>query len=160
MHFSRQLKLLKRGQHSFASHFSVSSLKGRFIGPRVLVNSIPKAGTNLVQEIVTSLPLMRGWLGRTVTSNAGIEPATKKIIKLKRGQSIPSHLSYDDQLALIIDNTGIRQILVVRDPRDLVLSNINYLTRIHTHHPHSRIFSQCVSLDEKIQLCLSVALKI
>lgn len=150
----RLIKQLRKVSRICAGGLTLSAIRGRFIGPKVLANSIPKAGTNVLQEVVHLIPLMRGKVTPTWTLRTGSRWVAKRIASIRNGQCVPAHISYDEIVAVALKKYKVHHILIVRDFRDVILSNIHYLDRIHRGHPHNAVFSQLRSLDEKIHACL------
>ena len=130
-------------------------MQGRFIGPKVLINSIPKSGTNLLYELVNLLPLMRGRITRTLTSDNGSKIIVKKMAYFKKGQSVPGHIAYHDAIQNAIIANQIKHLLIIRDFRDVILSNINYLENIDINHPHNKAFKNMTTMEEKIEACIT-----
>ena len=50
----------------------------RFVGPKVLINSIPKVGTNLVEQTLSQFPLLHRSGLRTLRGWSGVSPSTLK----------------------------------------------------------------------------------
>ena len=44
---------------SVSLSLNTNNLSGRFLGPKVLMNSIPKSGTNLLEQVLLLMPYMR-----------------------------------------------------------------------------------------------------
>lgn len=112
------------------------AITGRITGPKVLINSIPKAGTHLMESTLdyfpllrnTALPTLRGW-------NQVPERTMRALRRLKPGQYRTAHLPAHSKILEAVDKYNIRVIFVVRDPRDIVLSNYKYATYIDLTHP-------------------------
>ncbi|MFZ6848625.1 sulfotransferase domain-containing protein [Undibacterium sp. RuRC25W] len=155
MQINRLIKQARKQSKFLIGGMRPSAISGRSIGPKVLVNSVPKAGTNLLQELVTLLPLMRGKITRTLSLTNGVDQLLSKLETIKKGECAPGHIFFDPSVEETIKENGIRHILIVRDFRDVVYSNIKYLDSIHTDHPHNKYFSTLATMDEKIEACLS-----
>jgi hypothetical protein len=117
-----------------------SAWAGRFTGPRVLVTSIPKSGTHLVERVLESLPGLRHW-GRPTLSewDALSESTLRRIRGIRRGQFALAHLPAFPELFAPLQAERIRTLFVIRDPRDVVVSYCHYVTRIdrsHRSHAH------------------------
>lgn len=145
---SKQSKILLGG-------LTPSALQGRFIAPKVLVNSIPKSGTNLLQELVLLIPQMRGQITSVLHLDNGAESLVQKLTRLKPGLCAPGHIAYAAEIELALQTQNIRHIFIVRDFRDVIYSNISYLARGHISHPHNQLFANLANLDAKIQACLT-----
>ena len=150
----RLLKQVRKQSQILIKGLRPSALLGRFVGPRVLINSVPKAGTNLLQEIVLRLPFMRGKISRTLHLSHGSDAMIRKLTSLRKGQCMTGHIIYDEAVDIAIQASGIKHVMIIRDFRDVVYSNIQYLATGHISHPHNKLFAQMSSLDEKISACL------
>lgn len=135
--------------------------------PRVLVNSIPKAGTHLLTSILPAFGLRAAGLhlrpadlggGRQTdqTTMVDHEMVRARLSKVKRGQFVSGHFRHSDELTGILDELGFRTIFVVRDPRDLVVSAVDYLTDLRrhiNHEPMARLGSDPERLRMAIDGC-------
>lgn len=112
------------------------ALKGRFSGPRVLMNSIPKSGTNLLESALLNLPLLRGGLRRSLVQLDGItdEAIVARIAGIKKGQFIAAHIPPKHVFLSQIHDGGIKSLLMVRDPRDVAVSYFKYVTYMDLTH--------------------------
>lgn len=101
-------------------------------GPRVLANSMPKAGTNLLLRVMHLLPsLAPRW--RFHVNNETPE-AIRRVRQMRRGTFVSAHLYWSRELEDTLHTRDIRQVFIVRDPRDIVVSTVPYITRIQPHH--------------------------
>lgn len=108
-----------------------------FDAPRVVANSIPKAGTNLLIRALYLLSPMHRVLMRTV-STGDINTINNKVKKLKKGQFLAAHLKHSLELEQCIRENKVKNILMVRDPRDIAVSNYMYITyKDLTHRLHN-----------------------
>lgn len=109
----------------------------------VLCNGIPKCGTYLLKSIVAntglwkSLPIHAthtGW--RYLHTNGKTEPHTcdihGSVSNILNGQVIATHMEHSKSLESLIDNPtperNIRHIMIHRDPRDAMVSYMNWAT--------------------------------
>ena len=132
-------------------------------GPRVLINSIPRAGTHLTVETVRRLPSM-------VYSGVHVQPETfglssgaaggtdsasiaagvpRTLSTVRNGQYATSHLPHSPALERAVGALGFRVLLVVRDPRDVAVSYALYVTAQRSHHLHRR-FLELGSDDDRL----------
>jgi hypothetical protein len=109
-----------------------SAIAGRFIGPKILIVSIPKSGTHMLEGILEKMPTLRnsGW--KTVV-NKTISKRT--IDKITRGMFVNSHIHYSSELMNYIVKSNVKVIFMIRDPRDIVVSRYKYVTEIDYLHP-------------------------
>lgn len=120
-----------------------SAIKGRFDGPIVLANSIPKAGTNLMERLLVFLPGMRMAPFRTLLDWDGCSVrTTNRLLRLHKGQFINAHLPAHQGFPVWLTKQGIKTLFLIRDPRDVVISNYKYVNEIDTtHYSHKFIAS-------------------
>lgn len=119
-----------------------SAIKGRFIGPKVLMNSLPKSGTNLLETALSYFPLLRHHGDITISTHKFKSEAhlIAKIESLSRGQYAPAHVNYSPKVAEAIHRCRIRNLLVIRDPRDVCISHEKYVTHIDKAHRAHEFF--------------------
>jgi len=123
---------------------SKASLRGRITGPRVLANSIPKAGTNMMERALTFIPGMRMAPFRTLMSwdASSSQRITRRLRRLRKGQFINAHLPANETTLGLVDELGIKTLFLIRDPRDVVISHYKYVNEIDTtHYSHDFIAS-------------------
>lgn len=113
-----------------------SAVAGRLRGPRVLLNSIPKSGTHLLERALEHFPWMRHDVRRTVVDWHELSPhSRRRLARLGRGQFALAHLPWLEGLPELLERRQIRTVFMVRDPRDVLLSFCNYVTEINLTHP-------------------------
>lgn len=110
---------------------------------RVIYTSIPKAGTNLLFNILINIPYYRFVIRR------GVRPwlfdNKKKYLsvfkKLKKGAIIKGHIPFDSQFqSFVLKENGYAVILLVRDPRDVIVSTYHYLNSMDRSHKSYQFF--------------------
>jgi sulfotransferase 6B1 len=67
----------------------------------------------------------------------------------KNGQYVTSHIWGHDELFDILDELGYVSLFVIRDPRDIVISNAAYITRLRRHVHHRRFVDEYHSEAER-----------
>ncbi|WP_426962139.1 sulfotransferase domain-containing protein [Haloparvum alkalitolerans] len=152
----------ERAYFLFAS-LSPRRLAARWSGPRVLANSVPKSGTNLLTQCLSLFPVLRPSFEH-VTMNYNRRPGTdelaKKVNATKRGQFTSAHVFYSPENAKIVEMNEMRMILMTRDPRDVVTSHFHYVSekhpdhRLHEHYTdlpndHERLMASIRGVDGK-----------
>lgn len=157
VNFDRWAKLVRKFSWIVLLGLRPTAIYGRIVGQRVLINSIPKSGTNLVEEVLHYFPLMRGKVQRTLLPSMDAGFTNMKVEKIKRGECIPAHLYYSEELMSVLKSKNVKVIFVVRDLRDSLLSHINYLEKIDITHIHARLFDKCTCLDDKLKIYLNGA---
>lgn len=143
--------LLKRGQYFLMRHISARTPEERRLlreGPRVFANSIPKAGTNLLARLMQMMPNTIDRLSYHIDETlAGIE---RQLRAGRCGQVVTAHLPWSEWVTKVNRDLGYRMILMVRDPRDIAVSNVNYVTRMDTSHPLHRVMARLADDDARL----------
>jgi hypothetical protein len=104
----------------------------RFDGPPVFVNSMPKAGTNLIEGFLIALGYKRNPAKCLNESNIG-----GITLRRKRGRFYVAHLAEDR----LIDTQGQTAIFLQRPLWACLKSYVNYM-HIDTAHPISRMIRE------------------
>ena len=155
------------------------------IAERAFVNSLPKSGTNLVQKLVELLGfgysrrsvaasslhgryqlykriLRSPWFERNPTP-IGIEASAvvssswleRYVSATPSGQYLTGHAAYSDFLDFVVRREGIPVLQVIRDPRDVALSWVEYIVEPqNTWAPFHAHFS-ALSRDERVRFLVS-----
>lgn len=137
-----------------------------------MVNSLPKAGTNLLLKALAGMPGTRrmrdGLFGATAppprrdrpTLRIGIDwpveadvAATRRLVRrTPPGGLLPAHVPYSEGLAEICADLDVRMALIVRDPRDVAVSLVAYVLSRPHHFLHARI--RALAPEERIAAAL------
>lgn len=132
--------------------------------PRVIALSMPKAGTHLLGKLLGTLPQMM-FSGLHLDDNHIFPDADVgdwSDAKLNRqlllrtvnaclsGQYMTGHFPYTNAVASTLASANIRCVLILRDPRDVVVSYCHYVSR-EPRHAHYRYFNTGLpTVEEKI----------
>jgi hypothetical protein len=137
-------------------------------GPRILANSIPKAGTHLLSALLMQFPdlifsgrhhVLRDFGAQgPIHSNALPEVdwsrCQEMLDRVRAGQFLTAHLPYHPAARRIMEELGYRQILIIRDPRDIVVSLAHYITHSPRHFLHVRFREEFHSDDQRLMACI------
>lgn len=101
--------------------------------PRILANSIPKAGTHL---LIRYLQLLPGVADSGIRMRGSTQPVTleKNLKRAGGGCFVPVHLAFSPERARLLADLGYNSALIIRDPRDVVVSHFHYVTYKSRHH--------------------------
>lgn len=123
--------LLKR-KEIFFHGLKKSQKQGRKIGPKVVLNSLPKSGTHLLESLFLHMPLMRHCGKKTlkIEIQNPVEPKLSSIESLKKGQFLLSHMQFDDLIIRAAADNNVKIIHLIRDPRDVMISHLNYVEKM------------------------------
>ena len=148
----------------------------RFLIPGFLLNSVPKAGTHLLLRAIQLFPGVRptgilikdeirklaadsSWADPNSTAMSAARDRTVPLAcvsgalkMVKAGHYGYGHLPYSDALASLISDMGLKLVLIMRDPRDVVVSHAHHIAQIERH----RLFDhfQSLSEEERIMACI------
>jgi sulfotransferase 6B1 len=130
--------------------------------PVIFGNSFPKSGTHLLSQI------LEGFQGLGPAANAGLpvitmydnltgaqQPVTELERNLKRlqpGDIGFGHLHALPELSAILGGKGYATYFILRDPRDVVVSHVYYVTEMEPDHFHHRYYTEQLStFDERVR---------
>ncbi len=131
------------------------------IKPKILINSLPKSGTNLVTSLLDQIPELKFQkitLNRNLrlhpvnffyqdwseVSFVGIDQPVKIpfktlqyiLRKLQDGCYTSGHIPYQENVYALLQSLDIRIIFVIRDPRDIIVSQVHHVLNRKSHFLH------------------------
>jgi len=133
--------------------------RGGEVGP-VLVNSVPKAGTNLVLQLLGGSDALTDYHQFIATRPSFTwRPRSdawhrRQIQGLVPGELAGGHIEWTEERGALLRSAGVRMVLVVRDPRDIVVSEAHYLAEMNRWHRLSRVFARIESEGGRIDLAI------
>tara|TARA_B100000886_G_C20406732_1_gene485149 strand:- start:750 stop:1589 length:840 start_codon:yes stop_codon:yes gene_type:complete len=152
----RYIIFAKRLLYSFFRIFVNSGIEGMYNGPKIFANSIPKSGTFLLQRVLYNMPKMRFAGTRTLRKHLHSKNyIKKKISSLKNGQYQMAHVDYNSEIAKLIEENNIKSILIIRDPRQIIISHYKYVSYIDTTHPINDYFKSLKDDNERIMAVIN-----
>jgi hypothetical protein len=100
--------------------------------------SIPKSGTHLLERALCLHPALYRKLVPTVSGqNIGKWGGLPGLVeRIRPGQVVVSHLRHSDEDERTLAEAGLGGLFMVRNPRDLVVSQIHYVTKRTDHRLH------------------------
>lgn len=102
--------------------------------PKILLMGVPECGLNMLYDTILELPnLSPGiWL------NQWAEDVYANLATLQPGEVRAGYVYYNGELRRYLDDKRIRRVFIVRDPRDMIISYLNFIlsTETHIHHPY------------------------
>lgn len=126
--------------------------------PPVLGNSFPKSGTHLLLQILEALPLHNyGTFIASTPSRPFRErsPASikRKIEALAPGELALGHLFHGPDVSRWLAERQVVHYFILRDLRDVAVSEAFYLTYMNRWHGMHRYFSRVLRTDDERILC-------
>lgn len=145
----------KRVVSSYLSLLKKSKRQGFNNGPKIFLNSIPKAGTHLLDSMLHEFPTLRPSVSRTVQYWAKIDQLQiDKILSIHRGTFLRGHVPAHLDLIQALNKSDIKTLLIVRDPRAIVVSHEKYISQIDTTHPAHKYLSS-LDAEARILACIN-----
>jgi len=143
--------ILKRFQYALMRNVRARSPEEKRIlaeGSRILANSIPKAGTNLLSRTIEMMPnTVDRWTYHIDETLPGIK---RQLSAGKRGQIVTAHLPWTPKIASTVSQLDYRVLLMIRDPRDIAVSVVNYVYCMDLSHPLHRALTKLPDDDARL----------
>jgi hypothetical protein len=132
--------------------------------PRVIVNGPAKSGTHLLSDCVSLLPRMmfsgRHFVphefsagptaGGQILPPIDVERLRRWLDRCPNGMFVTTHAGYQAELAELWGDLEFRHILLLRDPRDIVVSFTHYVTNSPWLKRHAYYSETLSTLDERL----------
>jgi Sulfotransferase domain len=93
---------------------------GRFRSARRLLRG---RGEKVTVGVVSPQPISRRWL-------------TRRLSKVPDGGFVSAHCIYTPELAHLFRQQGMRTVCILRDPRDVAVSQMHYIKQLENHFAH------------------------
>jgi sulfotransferase 6B1 len=118
--------------------------------PIVVSNSLPKAGTHLLERALCLHPRLYRSLRRTLHDRRvpAMGDLDRVVPRLRPGEVLVTHLSHDPVRERVVSEEHVRSLFLVRDPRDLVVSQAHYVAGWDAH-PHHETLASTDDLQER-----------
>ena len=124
--------------------------------PRVFCVSIPKAGTHLLERALCLHPRMYRKLLPTVSDEniAKLGGFERLLRRIRPGEVVASHLRFAPSYRGILGRSGVAGVFLVRDPHDIVVSQVHYVSKRADHRLHEA-FAEREQAREKLRLAIA-----
>ncbi len=111
---------------------------------KALVNGSPRSGTTWMLRMIASIP---GYF-----SVGNFQRDLQRYHTVRPGAVVHGHDTYTPELQAILQEEGIRVVLMVRDPRDQLVSRMFHVKRSQNHAWHDQM--KDMNNDEALLLCI------
>ena len=133
--------------------------------PVFFANSFPKSGTHLLTQVMQGFtrcgPAVDSGLPAIVTfeGDTGRQRLESEILadlhRLLPGDIAYGHLHASAGIAAALCKDGVVPYFILRDPRDVAVSHVHYLTEMAQGHVHHRYFTnELNSFDERLRVSI------
>lgn len=138
---------------------------GRVSSPVLFANSFPKSGTHLLTQVLAGFgqlgPFMHTGLN-AITMYDGPTGAPRPIKKietalrrLRPGDISYGHLHAEPEIVAALCQEGVAPYFILRDPRDVVVSHVFYVTELEPNHVHHRYYAEELhSFEERLKVSI------
>jgi hypothetical protein len=121
--------------------------------PRILCVSVPKSGTHLIERALCLHPRLYRKILPTVKDNniakwGGLDGL---LGRLRSGQVTMAHLPFEPPFPDVLARRRPKTLFVIRDPRDVAVSEAHYLAGRTDHRLHE-LFASQPSLQDMVML--------
>ncbi len=135
-------------------------------GPRIMVNSIPKAGTHLLLQELEKFPALQNSrlhiqldkVARDDSLPGSFEPDPRKLAKyfgqIRPGQYFSAHIHWYEVLDNLLKENEIKCMFVRRDPRAVLVSRYHYVMKLRRHYLHDFIANQVADDKDRWRLLI------
>jgi len=138
-------------------------------GPRVLLNGMAKTGTHLASSLLKNLPQMM-FSGRHYSlaefsrtsektkigevPDVDWERLRKTMGLVNGGQFMTSHFPGLQEIFRILQELDYRTVVIMRDPRDVVVSAAFFITKLRRHDLHERFNAEMNDMSSRLMSCI------
>jgi hypothetical protein len=130
--------------------------------PVLFANSFPKSGTHLLTQVLKGFtrigPAVDSGLPAAVTfeGDTGRQRSTGEIVhdleRLLPGDIGYGHVHALPEATALLCRDGVAAYFILRDPRDVVVSHVHYLTEMKVDHIHHRYYQEVLQdFDQRLQ---------
>ncbi|MGQ4646876.1 sulfotransferase domain-containing protein [Lyngbya aestuarii] len=127
---------------------SIQELNASLSGPKVFASSFPKGGTNLLVRVLYLLPLLSPRLHYHVDNHT--PQLIQKLSAIRGGQYLSGHVYWSPEIIDTLTTKNIRTLFVIRDLRDIAVSNAYYISYKEPEHRLHKYFSSLKSDAERL----------
>lgn len=128
--------------------------------PPVIVNSLPKSGTHLLLQVARALPGTR-YRGNFIATAPSLtlrqrtpEGLARRVRAILPSEALGAHLHHSATVATAMRAVNALHLFICRDPRDVLLSEIEYLTHMNRWHRMHRHFARLARAEHRLTLAL------
>jgi len=134
-----------------------------------VINSIPKAGTHLIASVLSRVPGIK-FSGQFITHHfastqfARLEGEfpeydevrlDRAVKKIRAGTFGNCHLYYDEYTRGLLTSSAVSALFMIRDPRDILVSQLNYLEQFRGHPHHRHLMSEYPMRTERLDALIN-----
>ncbi|MGJ8676106.1 MAG: sulfotransferase domain-containing protein [Akkermansiaceae bacterium] len=133
-----------------------SRLAGNTVNHRILVVSIPKAGTHLIERAICLWPQCYRTLKPTLRkrNNWGGLGLANTLKNSKKGSVHFAHTPWSKEVQKVIDDLDIKVVFIIRNPVDIIISHAHFVVKLKTHWLYE-YFKDIEPIEKRIKIMLN-----
>jgi hypothetical protein len=112
--------------------------------PKILINSVPKSGTNLLIQIAKGIPGIFQDQKTFYHSENYLE-----VLNIRPGEMVSSHIPYNEEFSQQLKAHSIKQLFIYRDLRDVAVSLVYFINDKLHDHPLFPVFQKRIRTFEE-----------
>ena len=138
-------------------------------GPRIFVNSIPKAGTHLLTAELERFPELQNSRLHLETSRIKVPgqrtpegypmidraKVARALSHVRKGQFFSAHVLWSQEIEDLVTANGTAMVFMVRDPRDVLLSRLHYVLGLRRHWLHPYLTTQFDNAADRLRVLIN-----
>jgi len=114
--------------------------------PKILINSVPKSGTNLLVQIAKGIPGVFHDQKFFYHSENYLE-----VLNIKPGEMVSSHIPYNEDFSKQLKSQSIKQLFIYRDLRDVAVSLVYFINdKLHDHPLYPAFQKRILTFEEQL----------
>jgi sulfotransferase 6B1 len=123
--------------------------------PRIVCLTVPKSGTHLLERVLCLHPrLYRARVPTLTEVNVATDGGLRaRVGALKPGQILIAHLPHRRYWERALVDGGVRMLFLMRDPRDVAVSEAAYVAA-RADHRHHDLFAGVTDPHERIRIAI------
>lgn len=138
-----------------------------FVGvPKFFANSFPKSGTHLLTQVLQGFPRIGPAVDSGLPAIVQFEPVTGRerrteeildeLRRLRSGDISYGHLHAAPEAIAFFTQEDVAAYFMLRDPRDVVISHVHYVTEMESNHIHHEYYNQeLTNFDERLRTSIA-----
>ena len=132
------------------------SRRGKNQGAPILVNSVPKSGTHLLYQLFSNSNYLYDYntfiasMPSFTQKEIGISKTLNQISSIMSQELVRGHIFYNKSIDKLINSRKIIHFFIYRDPRDIAISEANYLYDMNKFHSLHKTYKNLHSFEDRI----------
>lgn len=124
--------------------------------PRFFLNSIPKSGTHLVKQLLLGIPGLQNDPHHGIYDHYHYqtEEQLASVTALPDHSFVNGHLYYSKDWETFFNGLNMKQIFVLRDPRDVVISYAHFIPKTQIDHLHHTFTQEGFTHRDRIKFLI------